>query len=212
MKVLIGTKVGMTQSYNQDTAKATPVTVLDVSENVISKLIKDAEGKVTHVEFGKGKVKNANKADEGNYKTLKFVPRFKTVEKIKGETSELEEGKEVNPDVFTSGDEIDVEGITKGKGFSGVMKRWNFKGGKRTHGQSDRDRAPGSIGSGTTPGRVYKGKKMAGHMGNEKQTVKRLRIVDVDVENKLISVSGSVPGPNGSNVIIRESFFNTFKK
>lgn len=211
-KVIIGKKVGMTQAFDKSTGALTPVTVLDVSENVVSKVLKDSEGKPTHVEFGMGKKKNANKADLGNYKVLKHVPAHKFVIKIEGEVSEgTDEGKEIKADTFEAGDIIDVIGTSKGKGFAGVMKRWNFKGGKRTHGQSDRDRAPGSIGSGTTPGRVYKGKKMAGHMGNEQKTVKNLKVVDIDVDNNLISVSGSLPGFNGGYVVVRESFFNNKK-
>ncbi|MCA9387315.1 50S ribosomal protein L3, partial [Candidatus Dojkabacteria bacterium] len=115
-------------------------------------------------------------------------------------------------DIFTEGDLVDVAGVSKGKGFQGVMKRWNFKGGKRTHGQSDRERAPGSIGSGTTVGRVVKGKKMAGRMGRENVTIKQLKVVEVDSANEIVAVSGAIPGFNGSYVVIKESFFNKNNK
>lgn len=212
-KLILGKKIGMTQSFDEKSGATTPVTVLDISGTVISKILKDSEGKATHVEFGKDEKKKANKADMGNYKKIKFVPKYKYTLKLEESLAEgVDVGTEVKADTFESGDIIDVIGTTKGKGFAGVMKRWNFRGGKRTHGQSDRDRAPGSIGSGTTPGRVYKGKKMAGHMGNERQTVKNLRIVDIDTENGLLTVSGAVPGFNGSYVVIKESFFNKNKK
>lgn len=106
---------------------------------------------------------------------------------------------------FVIGTKVNVTATTKGKGFAGVVKRWNFAGGPRTHGQSDRERAPGSIGSRAIPGRVFKGKKMAGHMGVKKKTIKNLRVLDVDTENKYILVSGSVPGPRGSVVIISKN-------
>jgi large subunit ribosomal protein L3 len=114
-------------------------------------------------------------------------------------------GDEVTVDMFAEGEEVDIIGTSKGKGFAGVMKRHGFGGGQRTHGQSDRARAPGSIGPGTTPGRVYKGTRMAGRMGNERVTVKALLIVQADAERNLLVVKGSVPGPNGGIVLIRKS-------
>jgi large subunit ribosomal protein L3 len=107
--------------------------------------------------------------------------------------------------MFASGDIIDVIGTSKGKGFAGVMKRHNFKGGPRTHGQSDRARAPGSIGPGSTPGRVFKGTKMAGRMGNDRVSVQNLRVVSVDAERNLIMVKGAVPGPTKGSLIIRKA-------
>lgn len=114
-------------------------------------------------------------------------------------------GDTVNVNMFVEGEEVDIIGTSKGKGFAGVMKRHGFGGGQRTHGQSDRARAPGSIGPGTTPGRVYKGTRMAGRMGGERVTVKALRIVQADPERNLLVVQGSVPGPNGGLVMIRKS-------
>jgi large subunit ribosomal protein L3 len=114
-------------------------------------------------------------------------------------------GAEVTVDMFTTGEEVDIIGTSKGKGFAGVMKRHGFRGGQRTHGQSDRARAPGSIGPGTTPGRVYKGTRMAGRTGGDRVTVKALRVVQADSERNLLVVQGSVPGPNGGLVMIRKS-------
>lgn len=196
----------MSQVFNKENGKLTPVTILDVSDNVIAKVLTDGEN-ITHMEIGAGKQKNSNNADKNNYKELDNVPFTRRVLKVKN-SEEFEVGKEINADIFVEGDLVDVIGISKGKGFAGVMKRWNYKGGKATHGQSDRDRAPGSIGSGTTIGRVFKGKKMPGRMGRDKVTVKRLKIMQIDKENNLVAVSGAVPGTRGTYVLVKESYFN----
>ena len=204
MKVLLGKKIGMSQTFDKKTGELTAVTVIDIAGNVVSKIFKEEEN-VTSIEIGLGKQKNPSSADIGNYKSLTFVPKFKKVFKFRNKSELPEIATELKADVFQVGDIVDVSGTTKGKGFQGVIKRWGFKGGKRTHGQSDRERAPGSIGSGTTPGRVLKGKKMPGHMGNVNRTIKKLKVVDVDINNEVILVSGSVPGFNGSYLIIKES-------
>jgi large subunit ribosomal protein L3 len=135
----------------------------------------------------------------------KALGPFKVLREVKvvGELPAV--GDTVTVDLFTEGEEVDIIGTSKGKGFAGVMKRHGFGGGQRTHGQSDRARAPGSIGPGTTPGRVYKGTRMAGRMGNERVTVKALRIVQSDPERNLLVVQGSVPGANGGLLMIRKS-------
>jgi large subunit ribosomal protein L3 len=114
-------------------------------------------------------------------------------------------GATVKVDIFKKGDWVDVVGVSKGKGFQGVMKRHNFKGGPRTHGQSDRARRPGSIGPGSTPGRVFKGLRMAGHMGHERVTVQNLRVVSVDTDRNLILVQGAVPGPTEGMLVIQKA-------
>lgn len=201
----------MTQAFDDESGRATPISVVDVSENYITK-VEELSGN-TYLHIGKDKkVRNTRKSDVGNYKELGFVPVENKVFKVEGEKGEEKAGDIISADLFSVGDIVDVTGTSKGKGFAGVMKRWNFKGGKATHGQSDRDRAPGSIGSGTTPGRVYKGKKMAGRMGNEKVTVQNLKIVDVDTEKNLLLIAGAIPGNKKGYVIVRESFMNTFKK
>jgi large subunit ribosomal protein L3 len=116
----------------------------------------------------------------------------------------LELGKQFGADLFTVGEEVDVVGTSKGKGFQGGVKRHGFRGGPRTHGQSDRTRAPGSIGSGTTPGRVLKGTRMAGHMGNERVTIKGLQVIQADAERNLLLVKGSVPGANGGLLMVKK--------
>lgn len=201
---IIGKKIGMTRLYNEKTGSDQVVTVVDVSDNVISNILKSGDV-ITHIEIGKDKKVKPNKAELGKYKELKFVPIYKKAIKSKDDGVDVKVGDTLGADVFAEGDLVDVQGVTKGKGFSGVVKRWGFKGGPKTHGQSDRHRAPGSIGSGTTPGRVVKGKKMAGRMGREKQTVQRLIVTAIDTENKIIAVQGSVPGFNGAYLLITKA-------
>lgn len=199
MKAILGKKVGMTQVYTEN-GVAIPVTIVDVSENFVAKLLNNS----THVELGKDKRKNANKADQGNYKALSFVPRFKQVFKLGKDEVAPEVGSEVKADSFTVGEKVQVTASTKGKGFQGVVKRWGFAGGPRSHGASDRERAPGSLGTRTIPGRVFKGKKMGGHMGNRTQTVSGLKVIKVMVEENLLAIEGSIPGPNKGYVIIKK--------
>jgi large subunit ribosomal protein L3 len=135
----------------------------------------------------------------------KALGPFKVLREVKVVGDLPTVGAEVTVDMFAEGEEVDIIGTSKGKGFAGVMKRHGFHGGQRTHGQSDRARAPGSIGPGTTPGRVYKGTRMAGRMGNERVTVKALRIVQADPERNLLVVQGSVPGANGGLLVIRKT-------
>lgn len=200
MKALIGKKIGMTQIFEEN-GDVVPVTIVDVSENVVAKLLKSNE-KVTHVEIAKDKkIKNTNKADEGNYKAINFVP--KTKKALKVESTELTEGSELKADIFTKNDTVDVTGITKGKGFRSAIQRWGFAGGPKTHGASDRERAPGSLGTRTIPGRVFKGKKMAGHVGTVQRTIKNLKVAYIDTEANLIGIKGSIPGPKNSYVLIK---------
>ncbi|BCX14282.1 MAG: 50S ribosomal protein L3 [Candidatus Dojkabacteria bacterium] len=199
MKALIGKKIGMTQVFKDD-GSMIPVTLLEVTENYVSKILKNGD-QVTHVEIGKDRQKKPRKVDLGNYKKLGFVPKFKVAVKVH-DSEGVEEGAQLKASVFNVGDVVKVTGKSKGKGFTGVMKRWNFKGGKRTHGQSDRERAPGSIGSGTTPGRVLKGKKMAGRSGFEQVTLSGVVIESVVDDSGIIAVRGPVPGFNGSYVLI----------
>lgn len=206
VKALIGKKVGMTQVFDKETGNVTPVTVIEVSNNVVAKHLKNGE-KTTHIEIGKDKKREhkSRKSDKGNYTKLNFVPAVKRIFKLAEGEEVLEEGAEIKADIFTTGEYVDIVGTTKGKGFAGVVKRYGFKGEKATHGKPIQ-RKPGSIGSGTTLGRVFKGTRMGGHMGNVKQTVKRLKVVTVDAENNLISVKGAIPGNNGGFVVVKASF------
>lgn len=200
MKAIIAQKKEMTQVFGED-GSVVPVTIVDVNEvYMIGKKDEDKDGYQAII-LGKGKKKNANKPELGKYKKLGFVPNF--IKEIRDTAIEMEENTLIDATLFENGEVVSVTGDTKGKGFQGVVKRWGFHGGPKTHGQSDRWRAPGSIGSGTTPGRVYKGKKMAGRMGGNQITVKNLEIVLVDKENGLIGIKGSIPGNKGSYIIIK---------
>lgn len=189
MKAILGQKKGMTRVLQE--GKSIPVTIVDVQECVVSFRDEDL------VELGLKK-KKGNKATLGKYKTLGFVPKY--TRSVRGDENSLKVGDKIESSVFNSGDVVNIKAKSKGKGFAGVVKRYGFAGGPKTHGQSDRLRAPGSIGAGTTPGRVLKGKKMPGRMGSDNLTLKNKKIIDV-VENYLL-VSGPVPGNNGDPVLI----------
>jgi len=198
MKTLIAKKIGMVQFYTEK-GESKPATVLDISENYIARVF-EVDGK-KYVEVGKGKVKHPLKSELGNYKELAFVPRETAREEYK---EEVTAGTSVDMSVVSIGDVFEATGITKGKGFAGVVKRWGFHGGPRTHGQSDRERAPGSIGNRTIPGRVYKGKRMGGHMGVTTKTIKGLKVLMINPESKTIVVEGSLMGPKNSYLVIRK--------
>lgn len=200
MKAIVGKKIGMTQIFDKESGKVEAVTLIDVSGVVVSKVT--PVDSVSYVEVGMGKEKNPSKAELGQYKTIGYVPKFKYSYSVSTDTPS--EGSELVADIFEVGSKVKVTGVSKGKGFTGVMKRWNFKGGQRTHGQSDRSRAPGSIGSGTTPGRVLKGKKMAGRSGRDQVTLSGVKVVHTDVANNIIALKGAVPGVgNKSYVVIK---------
>lgn len=190
MKAVIGIKKGMTRVFKGD--KVLPVSVIDISGCILSYLEKDG------FELGIGESRKANKAISGKYKALKAVPAKR--EYFKGSLEEKNIGDSIDAETFNVGDKVVVAGITKGKGFAGVVKRWGFHGGPKTHGQSDRLRAPGSIGAGTDPGRVVKGKKMAGRMGQDTVTLKGREIVDIK-DNHLL-ILGPVPGSKGDLIRI----------
>lgn len=191
MKALIGIKKGMTRVFKDD--KVIPVTIIDTQDCVLSHL--EPEG----FELGIGKKSHPSKAMEGKYKAVGTVPIKRYY--FKGSLSEeVKPGENVKTDLFEVGQKVTVSGVSKGKGFAGVVKRWGFKGGPRTHGQSDRLRAPGSIGGGTTPGRVFKGKKMGGRMGQDKITLKDREIVDI--KDNIILLLGPIPGSKGDLVAI----------
>jgi len=186
----------------------TPVTVLKAEPNVVTYIKnKGRDGyEATQLGAGSRALKSVSKALQGHLKTkkgAKTAPRF--LREVPGK-SEKATGDQVSvQDVFSPGDTVTVSGDSKGKGFAGVVKRWSFAGGPATHGQSDRERAPGSIGQGTTPGRVFKGKKMAGRMGGSRITVKNLKIVAVDNDKSLLEVSGAIPGSRGTLVRVTKT-------
>lgn len=199
MKTIIGIKKNMSQIFKED-GNVVPVTFIDVADVVVAhKKTVEKDGYNATV-IALGKKKNPSKAEIGKFKELGYVPMYAVEVELE---EELKIGDKVNVAMFDAIKKVNVTGITKGKGFQGVMKRWGFKGGPRTHGQSDRQRHPGSIGMRTTPGRVFKGKKMAGRMGGNTLTVKNLKVVEVDQEHSLLALKGAVPGNKDSLVIIQ---------
>jgi large subunit ribosomal protein L3 len=155
------------------------------------------------VTVGERKASRVSKPQAGHFAKAQTAAGRKVAEFRTEADAELELGAEIKVDIFEAGQKIDISGITKGKGFAGVVKRYGFGGGDATHGNSLAHRAPGSIGQCQTPGRVFKGKRMAGHMGDKKRTLQNLSVVKVDAERNLLLVKGSVPGATGSDVIIR---------
>ncbi len=198
----LGKKIGMTQIFRED-GIVVPVTVVEAGPCVVTQVkTKETDG-YDAVQLGFGEVKRRNKPLSGHLKNSRLSRYLREVSA--DDTSEFEVGQTIAVDIFEAGEKVDVIGTSKGRGFGGVMKRWNFKGGPRTHGQSDRMRAPGSIGGGTTPGRVYKGLKMGGHMGNRRITVKGLEIIEIDTERNLLMIKGGIPGATNSLVQIRRA-------
>ncbi len=205
---VIGRKVGMTRVFNEAGAMV-PVTVLEVAINRVTQ-VKTAENdgyRAVQVTIGARRPNRVGKAMAGHFGKARVEPgrglwEFRLNE---GEGEGLEAGAEIKVDLFSAGQRIDVQGTSIGKGFAGVMKRHNFKGGRASHGTSINHRTGGSIGQCQTPGRVFKGKRMAGHMGNVTRSQQGLEVVSVDTERNLLLVKGSVPGAKGFDVVIRPS-------
>ncbi len=215
LKTVFGNKVKMDQTFIEGVR--IPVTWVSLSKGVVTQ-VKDAEKDgyyAVQLGFGKASDKKISKsAKEYLKKIVKTgnLPRFLREVRFKKQ-AEAKVGDEIDPfEIFKVGDEVEISGVSKGKGFAGVVKRWKFAGGPKTHGQSDRQRAPGSIGQGTTPGRVYKGKKMAGRMGQETVVVKGLRVVLIKPEEGLIAVSGPVPGRPGGLLEITKAKSGSLKE
>nr|WP_232528638.1 50S ribosomal protein L3 [Pelolinea submarina] len=204
-KGLIGKKLGMTQVFSDD-GNALPVTIIEAGPCFVTQIRTIANDGYSAVQIGFEEVKET-KLTGGQLGHLKRneLPTLRYLREFRTSTPEVKEGDKVDVAQFEVGKRVDVVGFSKGKGFAGGMKRHNFRGGPKTHGQSDRGRAPGSVGATTTPGRVFKGKKMAGHMGNERVSSQNLKVVLVDVEKNLIGVNGSVPGPRGGLVVIKDA-------
>ena len=200
---LIGRKLGMTQIFTE-TGETVPVTVLEVGPCVVTQVKSAEHDGVRSVQLGFGHNKRLNQPEAGHLKASGAQSRFLREMRNDGD-DEYTVGQTLKADFFAEGDEVDVTGTSKGKGFQGTVKRHGFSGGPKTHGQSDRHRAPGSIGATTTPGRVFKGQRMSGHMGDERVTVQNLQIVRVDVDRNLILVKGSVPGANEGLLLVRRA-------
>lgn len=203
MKEIIGRKIGMTRLFRED-GEAVPATVIEAGPcPVLERKTVEKHGYDAYqVGFGETRKKLVNRPKGGIFAKAGVEP-LKYLREIRFTESELEVGTELKVSVFKVGERVDVSGISRGLGFAGTMKRHHFSGGNQTHGQSDRLRAPGSLGQGSTPSRVFKGKKMAGRMGNEKKTTLNLEVVQVIESENLIIVRGPVPGHRGSLVKIR---------
>ena len=203
-KGLIGKKIGMTQIFDEN-GSAIPVTLIEAGPCFVTQ-VKTAEKDgylAVQLGFDEIKPKRLTGGELGHLKKNNLPP-MRFLREFSSKNQELKEGDVVKVDVFGVGDKVDVVGTSKGKGFQGGVKRYHFRGGPKTHGQSDRERAPGSRSSGTTPGRVYKGSRGPGHMGDDRVTSQNLKVAVVDVERNLLGVRGAVPGPRGGLVLIKE--------
>lgn len=199
---IIGKKLGMTQVYSAE-GKMEPVTVLQVGPCTVVQVKTPERDGYTAAQLGFGEAKALTKAEKGHVKengNFRHLREFR-LEDLDG----VEVGTRVDASLFADGERVDVTGVSKGRGFAGTVKRHGFAGGPKTHGQSDRHRAPGSIGATTTPGRVFKGTRMAGHMGNEQVTVSGLKVVKTDLEKNLLLVKGAVPGARNGLILIKKS-------
>ncbi len=205
LKGLIGKKVGMSQIFDER-GVAYPVTLIEAGPCYVTQIRRPETEGYSAVQLGYSETHpkrlsggEIGHLKGGNLPPLRFLREFRT------KSPDVAVGDVMKADVFSVGERVDVIGTSKGKGFAGAVKRYHFAGGPKTHGQSDRHRAPGSNGSGTTPGRVYKGSRRPGHMGDERVTVQSLKVVLVDTERNLIGVHGAVPGAKGGLVIINEA-------
>jgi large subunit ribosomal protein L3 len=198
---ILGRKVGMTQIFAED-GTMVPVSVVSVEPNTVTALRTVERDGYTAVQVGAGTARKLTKPRLGQ---LKGLPRVRNAREFRlDDASGYEIGQTLDVSLFTAGDSVDVTGVSKGKGFAGTIKRHHFRRGPETHG-SDSHRQPGSIGGGTSPGKVFKGTPMAGRMGNDRVTVKQARIVRVDAERALLLVKGPVPGPRNSLIMVRKT-------
>lgn len=200
---VVGRKCGMTRVFTED-GNSIPVTVIEVTPNRVSQ-IKTAQTDgydAVQVTVGERRASRVTAAQAGHFAKA-GVEAGRAVLEFRAEAGDLAPGASITADLFQAGQMVDVTGVSKGKGFQGVIKRWNFSMQDATHGNSLSHRAPGSIGQNQTPGRVFKGKKMAGHMGAEQVTVQNLEVVRVDVDKNLLLVRGAVPGATGSDLVVR---------
>lgn len=203
---VIAQKLGMTRIYN-DAGDHIPVTVLQLDGcQVVTQLTKETNGYVAvQLAIGAAKIKNVSKALRGHFSKVSVEPKMKLAEFRVSAENLLPPGAELSVEHFVVGQKVDVTGVSIGKGFAGVMKRHNFGGHRASHGNSITHRAHGSTGQCQDPGKVFKGKKMAGHMGNSRVTIQNLEVVSTDTNRKLILVKGAVPGAKGSWVLMRDA-------
>ena len=205
-KAIIGKKIGMTQIFDEK-GRVVPVTVVEAGPCVVTqkKTVENDGYEAIQVGFGDQKPQRVSKPLMGHFNKGNVAPKKILKEFRLADCSAYNVGDLIKADVFANGDKIDVTGTSKGKGYAGVIKRWSFHRLKETHGTGPVARHGGSNGAISDPSRVWKGKKMAGHLGAEKVTVQNLIVVKVDAENNLIAVKGAIPGPNGGTVVLRDS-------
>ncbi|MBA4379104.1 MAG: 50S ribosomal protein L3 [Anaerolinea sp.] len=205
LKGLIGKKIGMTQIFDESGA-AVPVTLIEAGPCFVTQVrLPEKEGyAAVQLGFGETKPKRLTGGQLGHLK-MSEAPPLRFLREFRIKLSELKVGDKLTVDMFGLGERVDVIGTSKGKGFAGVVKKYHFKGGPKTHGASDRLRAPGSSSATTTPGRVFKGTRRAGHMGSDRVTAQGLKVVLVDAERNLLGVHGAVPGSRGSLVMIKDA-------
>ena len=204
VKGILGTKLGMTQVFGEGN-RIVPVTVVQAGPNVVTQVrTKDKDGyEAVQLAYGAVDPRRVNKPRTGHFDKAGVTPRRHVAELRTTDAGAYEIGQEITAEVFPAGSRVDVTGTSKGKGYAGVMKRHGFKGQGASHGNQAKHRAPGSIGGCATPGRVFKGLRMAGRMGNVKVTTQGLTVHDVRAEDGLLLIKGAVPGPNGSLVFVR---------
>ncbi|MCW5879278.1 MAG: 50S ribosomal protein L3 [Anaerolineales bacterium] len=204
-KGLIGKKIGMTQIFDEQ-GRALPVTLIEAGPCYVTQVRRpDTDGySAVQLGFGETKAKHLTGGQRGHLNRTQ-APLLRFLREFRTKSPEIAEGDTVTAESFAIGDHVDIVGVSKGKGFAGAVKRHGFGGGPITHGQSDRQRAVGSIGAGTYPGKVFKGKRMPGHMGSRQVTAMNLKVVLVDTEKNLIGVHGAVAGGKGTIVTIREA-------
>jgi len=199
---IIGKKLGMTQVFTV-AGKCTAVTAIEAGPCKVTQVKAEDTDGYAAAQIGFGQAKRLTSPEKGH---LKGIGQFKHLREVRLESGEsLKSGDIVDVSQFKPGDKVDVIGISKGKGFAGVVKRHHFRGGPKTHGQSDRHRAPGSIGATSTPGRVWKNVRMAGHMGDERVTARNLKVHTADIARNLLLIEGAVPGAKNGLVIVRKS-------
>ncbi len=205
-KGLIGKKIGMTQLFDES-GKVIPVTVVEAGPCVVvqKKTMENDGYEAVQVGFGDVKVTRVNKPLAGHFKKADVAPKKVLKEFRLADTASVNVGDILKADVFAVGDRVDVVGTSKGKGTAGAIKRWNFGRLKESHGTGPVARHAGSLGACSDPSRVYKGKKLAGHLGAERVTIQNLDVVKVDAENNLIAVKGAIPGPKGGIVVLADT-------
>ena len=203
---LLGRKLGMSQVWYEN-GFFVPVTLVDVSTNVVTAVKTEETDGYKAVQLGYGQIDptKVTKPLAGHFAKAGVTPRRHLAEVRTENAEEYKPGQELTAELFSEGTLVDVTGTTKGKGFAGTIKRWGFKSYRRTHGSHKNERRPGSVGACATPSRILKGKRMAGRMGHETNTVLSLTIVSSDVENGILAIKGAIPGPKGGIVLVRSA-------